>query len=168
MTRAEASPLAVTALYLFALVLMVSPLIDLTTTVWPLRFGELPWRYGFLGLAAGYLHTPLLGIVLAAAVAYWQGHPTSLRILGFVSVAAAGLLIPVMALWPLDFQQIGALREPELRPGVIAGGIIQELKYGGACAVLALLGLGALRTAKDVGRGQRGKSSPGIVSRAKA
>ena len=165
MTRSRVSPLAVAGLYLFAFVLVVTPIIDLTTTVWPLRFAELNWRYGFLGLAAGYLHTPLLGLVLAAAVAYWQGHSAALRTIGFVSVAVAVVLLPVMALWPFDFQQVSALREEELRQGVIAGGIIQELKYMGACMILALLGLGALATAKHVGR--RGTSGgPGIVGRA--
>lgn len=165
MTRAQVSPLAVAGLYLFALVLVASPVIDLVTTVWPLRFGELTWRYGFFGLAAGYLHTPLLGLVLAAAVAYWQGHPIPLRTIGFLSVVVAVVLLPVMALWPLDFQQVSALREEELRQGVIAGGIIQELKYMGACAILALLGLGALATAKGLGR-RAAKAAPGIVSRA--
>lgn len=156
--------MAVAALYLFALVLAVSPLIDLFSTVWPLRFGELSWRYGFFGLSAGYLHTPLLGLVLATAVAYWREHATSLRVIGFGSLVLAGLLIPVIALWPLDFQQMGAMREPELRPGVMAGGIIQELKYMGACAVLALLGLGAIATAKGLGS-RRTKPAAGIVTR---
>ena len=163
--KSHVSPLAVAALYLFAVVLMLSPLIDLMTTVWPLRFGELTWRYGFLGLAAGYVHTPLLGIVLAGAVAYWQGHPTPLRLLGFVSLVAAALLLPVMALWPLDFQQVSQLREEELRQGVIAGGIIQEMKYMGACAVLALFGLGAFSTAKELAARVASRSAPGIVSR---
>ncbi|HUF76262.1 MAG TPA: hypothetical protein VMM35_08275 [Longimicrobiales bacterium] len=157
--------MAVAALYLFALVLVLSPLVDLLSTVWPPRFGELSWRYGFFGLSAGYLHTPLLGLVLATAVAYWQEHGALLRVVGFGSVLLAGLLIPVIALWPLDFQQISALREEELRQGVIAGGIIQELKYMGACAVLALLGLGALGTAKGLGTRRTEKASPGIVSR---
>lgn len=108
---------------------------------------------------------PLLGLVLATAVAYWQEHGAFLRVVGFGSVLLAGLLIPVIALWPLDFQQFSALREEELRQGVIAGGIIQDLKYMGACAVLALLGLGSLGTAKGLGTGRTEKATPGIVSR---
>src|SRR5688572_1491582 len=88
MTRAP-SPWVVWGLYLFAAVLVASPLIDLFSTAWPPRIADLSWRYGFLGLAAGYLHTPMLGVVLAMAVAYWQEHTGTLRALGIVSALVA-------------------------------------------------------------------------------
>ena len=47
--------------YLLALSMVLGPLVDLVTTVLPVRLGDVTWRYGFTGLAAGYLLTPLLG-----------------------------------------------------------------------------------------------------------
>ncbi len=164
MTRTHLSPWAVWGLYLFAAVLVLSPLIDLGTTVWPPRFGDLSWRYGFFGLAAGYVQTPLIGVVLAMAVAYWQGHAGSLRALGIVSLVVAVVLLPVLALWPMDVLQMRALRELEVQRGVLIGGVIQELKYLGACIVLGCLGLGSVGTSSDLGSAAR-RESPGILRR---
>ncbi len=167
MTRSSVSPWAVRGLYLFALVLIVSPMIDLFSTAWPLRPGDLSWRYGFFGLGAGYLNTPILGLVLAAGVALWQEHTAILRTLGILSVAVAVALLLVSGVWPLDFLQIRGLRPPEQQAGIVTGGVIQEIKYVGALLVLALLGMGALGSAKGSGGRRAAPESPGIVSRSR-
>ena len=164
MTRTHLSPWAVWGLYLFAAVLVSSPIVDLVSTAWPPRFGDMSWRYGFFGLAAGYVHTPLMGVVLAMAVAYWQGHAGSLRALGIVSLVLALSLLPVLALWPMDVLQMRALREPEVQRGVLIGGVLQEIKYLGACIVMGCLGLGSLGTSKDLSDAAR-RESPGILRR---
>jgi hypothetical protein len=154
-------------LYAVAFVPVSSPLTDLMTTAWPPRFGDLAWRYGFLGLGAGYLNTPLMGLVLAMGVAYWRDHPTTFRLLGAVSLILAVALLPVLAIWPLDVQQIRALREAELRRGVAIAGVIQEIKYAGACLVLGALGIGVLGTARGNGGRGRASDAPGIVGRSR-
>ncbi len=164
MTRPNLSPWAVAGLYLFAASLVLMPLVDLFTTAFPPQLTDIAWRYGFMGLAAGYLQTPLLGVVLASAVAYTEGHAGALRVLGILSMAVAVILLPVLALWPMDVMQMRALREPDAQQGVAIGGAIQELKYVGAFLALALLGLGLMRTAGDVARTSR-REAPGIVSR---
>jgi hypothetical protein len=143
-------------------VLIVSPLIDLLTTAWPPRPMDLSWRYGFVGLAAGYLHTPLIGLVLAIAVAHVEDHRRLLRALGMSSLLVAVILLPVLALWPMDFLTMRDLRAAEVQRGVVVGGVIQEIKYIGACLVLGLLGSGCLQLASAPRMGRR--SGPGIVS----
>ena len=162
MTRSHISPWAVSGLYLFAAVLVTSPLIDLISTTFPPRLSDLSWRYGFFGLAAGYLHTPTLGLVLALAVAYWQEQSGVLRGLGLLSVVVAVALLPVLALWPMDVLAMRDLRAPEVQRGVAIGGAIQELKYLGAFVVLGCLGLGCMRTAFRPGSGH---AEPGILRR---
>jgi hypothetical protein len=164
MTRPNLNPWAVAGLYLLAASLILLPLVDLFTTAFPPRLSDIAWRYGFMGLAAGYLQTPLLGVALAGGVAYWEGHAGGLRLLGILSVAVAVLILPILALWPMDVMQMRALREPEVQQGVAIGGAIQELKYVGAFLVLALLGMGLIRTSGELGRAQR-REAPGIVSR---
>jgi hypothetical protein len=166
MTRSSASPWAVRGLYLFAVVLVVSPMIDLFSTAWPPHLGDLSWRYGFVGLGAGYLNTPILGLVLAAGVALWQGHSTTLRALGIVSVVAAVALLLVSAMWPLDFLQIRGLRAEDTRRGILIGGVIQEIKYLAAFLVLSLLGVGVLGTARAGGT-RNAQESPGIIGRSR-
>lgn len=163
-TRSALSPWAVAGLYLFAATLVTSPLIDLISTAWPPRVGDLSWRYGFMGLAAGYLQTPLLGVVLATVVAYTQGHAVVLRVLGILCLLKAVALLPVLALWPMDVLQMQQLRAPEVQQGVAIGGAIQEIKYLGACLVLGVLGVGSVRTSSGLARANR-REAPGIIAR---
>lgn len=167
MTRSQLSPWAVLGLYLFAFVLVVSPLIDFFTTVWPPRPSDLSWRYGFLGLAAGYLHTPLLGLVLGMSVAFWQDHVGALRFLGIVSAVAAVALMPVLVMWPLDVLMMRDVRAEDAQMGVLLGGVIQEVKYLGVCLILACLGFGGVLTVKQSMESSRieVRDSPGIISR---
>lgn len=147
MLRQDVSPWLVRGLYLFALVLVLSPLMDLASTVWPLRPADLAWRYGFLGLAAGYLHTPILGLVLALLLAWWTGGSGVLKVLGVAMMAGSLVLMLAMGMFMLDVLQMRGMREPELQQAVLVGGILQELKYGTACLVLAALGFGSVRSA---------------------
>lgn len=165
MLRQDVSPWIVRGLYLFALVLVLSPLMDLTSTAWPMRPADLAWRYGFLGLAAGYLHTPLLGLVLALLVAWWTGGSAALRVLGVGMMAGALVLMLAMGMFMLDVLQMRGLREPELQQAVLVGGILQELKYGTACLVLAALGFGSVRSAAAQSGARRAEArQAGIVT----
>jgi len=132
--------------YVLALSMILGPLVDLITTVLPVRLGDVTWRYGFAGLAAGYLLTPLLGYGLAVGVAIWQGDLRLLKVLGILALIAAGALIPVMGIWSLDVLAVREMREPDTRTGVLIGGVIQGLKYLGAALALGLAGTGVTRT----------------------
>lgn len=166
MTRSAVSPWIARGLYLFALTLVVYPLIDLTSTVWPLRFGDMAWRYGMLGLGAGYLHTPLLGLVLGMAVAFWDEHPGMVRFGATVSLVVAVALLIAMAVFAMDVMGMRAVRPEEARTGVLVGGILQEIKYFGATLVLACLALGGTHTAKRLASSAaRQPSSPGVLKR---
>jgi hypothetical protein len=155
MSHSEVSPWVVRGLYLFALVLVASPLADLASTVWPMRPTDLPWRYGFLGLGAGYLHTPILGLTLAMMVAWWTDDPSVTRAVGIVMLASSLVLLIAMGMFMLDVLQMRGLREPEMRQAVLVGGLLQELKYGTGLLVLAALGFGSVRTAARQARSPR-------------
>ena len=75
MRTSDISPWFIWGLYLFGLALMVTAGIDLLTTVWPFRLDQAAWRYGFLGLAAGYLQTPTLGLILITFAAHVDERP---------------------------------------------------------------------------------------------
>lgn len=164
MTRPNPSPWAVVGLYLFAAMLVLLPLSDLFSTAFPPRLTDLNWRYGFMGLGAGYLQTPLLGLVIAAGVAYWQSHAGMLRTLGVLGVVLAVLVLMVVVLWPMDVMRIRALREPQAQAGVAIGGALQELKYVMGFLVLSVFGVGCVKTAPELARASR-REAQGIVSR---
>lgn len=150
MTSDRVSPWLTRGLYLFGCALLVTALIDLFTTVWPVRPSDIAWRYGFLGLGAGYVQTPTLGLVIVMGTATWTRDRGVLRAAGTIALVAALLILVAMGLFGLDFTQIATLREEEMRSAVLAGGVFQEVKYFIEFFVLAFLGQGALRTAKKM------------------
>jgi hypothetical protein len=60
--------------YCVAVLLVVTPLVDLVANVWPPRLSAVEWRFGTFGLLSGFLLTPLLGMVLATAAAALLEH----------------------------------------------------------------------------------------------
>lgn len=165
MTDRDVSPWLVWGIYLFGVAFMLTAAIDLFTTVWPMRPTEMTWRYGFLGLAAGYLQTPALGIVMIALAAIWQRNATLLRGVGVVCLATALMYLIIMGVFALDVLQVRQIRPPEAQAGVLYGGIFQEIKYGVAMCVYVLMGLGCLKTGK-ASASSWAKKAPGIVSKA--
>ena len=153
------STLGIAGAYFFMSVLVFWPLVDLTTTFWPPQPGSLQWRYGFMGLMASYLHTPILAILLAMGLAYVREQPGALRFLSVLSLLGALVLLLVVILFPLDVIQLRASTEEGRLGSFQAGALLAELKHLTALVSLILLGWGAWRTARDLSR--RTRSSEG-------
>jgi hypothetical protein len=154
-------------IYLFGLALILTAAIDLFTTVWPLRPTDIAWRYGFLGLTAGYLQTPTLGLLVIALTAAWQRRPLILHTVGSVSLALALILLLAMGMFALDVLQIRELRAAEGQATVLAGGLFQEVKYFVAFLVLTFMGYGSVKTASELSQLlelTRERDGPGIVA----
>lgn len=151
------SSLATSGLYIFSALLILWPPVDLLSTAWPLHLGTLEYRYGLMGLLAGFLHTPTLGLVIAMAAAYAMRHLTLLRVLSFLCLLGALGLLAVLVMFPLDVLQMKAVTAPEAHASMKVGAIIAELKHFSGMVALVLLGLGGWRTA---GRGSA-REKPG-------
>ena len=108
--------LAPPALFI-ALLLVLLPATDFISNVWPLQPGDFRWRFGMVGLLSGFLLTPLLGLVLAAAAAMALEHAGLLRVTAAVCSAGAALLVLLVGLFVLDVIQL----RPEVTPAALAG-----------------------------------------------
>lgn len=149
----DVSPWLVRGVYLFGIALVLHAVIDLSTTVWPLRVTEITWRYGFLGLGAGYLQTPTLGLLLIAATALWTGNLAVARTIGtLLMVVSVGLVVAV-GIFMLDVVQIRQLRPAEAQAAVLYGGLFQAVKYVLASAILVAMGHGLRDSAETAARG---------------
>lgn len=153
MNSDDVSPWLIRGVYLFGLALMLHAVIDLSTTVWPLRFTEMTWRYGFLGLAAGYLQTPILGLLLIAGTAVWYGDYGLARIVGVVFLVSALLLLFATGIFMLDVVQVRQLRDADAQDAVLYGGVFQSVKYVLAAFIGAFSGHGLLETVRSSKRG---------------
>jgi hypothetical protein len=158
---------AVVALYAFAFTLFFWPVTDLVTNALPLQLGNVRWRYGFLGLLGSYLLTPSVGIFVASGVAYALRHRRTLRVLSVLELIIAIALLAAMAMFVLDLMQVRGTRPEEARAATLVGGVITLCKEGTAAGVLAILGVGAWRTAGRMPRERGGASDAGIVMRQK-
>jgi hypothetical protein len=144
------SALLTAGAYLFLFTLVFWPVVDLGSTVYPLRLGDPNWRYGFMGLMAAYLSTPVLGILLAMALSYVMGHRNTFRFISVISILGFVGLLVVLILFPLDVIQVrSATPEQQLRSFQV-GAVLAELKHFIATVALAFLGFGGLRTAKGM------------------
>lgn len=107
----------------------------------------------------------MLGLVLGLAVAYWEEHRWVLKLGGALAGLAALGLGLVMVVFALDVLQMRGMRAEEVQAAVLAGGVLQEIKYLTAALVLAPLGYGAWKTAGKSRSGARSGETPGIVAR---
>lgn len=154
---------AITGLYVFGTSLFFWPIADLVSNALPIQLGNFHWRYGFGGLLAAYMSTPVLALVLLMAVAYGLRHPRTLRVLSvFEIIMSVGLLV-VIVVFALDMLQVRAARPEAARPSVLAGGIIAMAKHFTSAVVLVLLGIGGWRTA---GRWKVREARPSEAGRA--
>jgi len=161
----EMSSWAARGLYFFAFLLFFWPLADLVTNTLPFQVGNVRWRYGFAGLMAGFLHTPILGLVLATFVAFWRRSRGTLRTIALVELIGAILLILVMVMFALDVVQVRATRPPESLPSFVAGAAISEAKHLTAFVALLLLGIGSWKTAAGFGPARTSTdASPGVIT----
>ncbi|MEM7417028.1 MAG: hypothetical protein AAF389_16095 [Gemmatimonadota bacterium] len=157
MRASDVSPWFLWGVYLFGFALILTAAIDLTTTVWPMRPDQAAWRYGFLGLAAGYMQTPTLGLILIVVAAHLDERPRIVASVGMVCLATCVILVGCMGVFALDVLQVRAMRAGEAQGGMLTGAVFQELKYAVSAGVFGLLGLGARRSAKTLARRMEGQ-----------
>ncbi len=132
----------------FAVLLIVLPAVDFTTNVWPLRFGDVQWRFGAIGLLAGFTLTPLLGIFGALLAASLLELTAVQRVIAFLSVALAAILVLALPLFVLDWLQMRASAPPEAVGPMDVGSIKAMFKHLAVAASLIWFGVFAWRQAK--------------------
>lgn len=138
------APLAAPA-YCVAALLVVTPLGDFLSGVWPWRVGAVEWRFASAGLLSGFLLTPLLGTLIAIGVAATRGSEAVLRSLGILALCFSALCLVVLLAFILDAVQMSGSVAPDQRRGFYDASIKALLKYVTACAASYWLGIRALR-----------------------
>jgi len=154
----DVSPWLIRGVYLFGIALILHAVIDLSTTVWPVRVSEITWRYGFLGLGAGYLQTPILGLLFIGGTALWTGNLGLARGVGTLLLATSVILLASVGLFMLDVVQVRQLRPAEAQTAVLYGGLFQAVKYVLAALIVAAMGHGLRDSVRTAERGTPGPS----------
>jgi len=140
------------------------PLADLASNVWPPRLGQVEWRFGTLGLMAGFLLTPVLGVFMIAASAALLDHRVVQRILAILNIVAAITMIGLMVIFALDWLQFRATIPPDGQGTMDVGSGKALVKDALVALVLLWAGIVGWRISRQHGSARgRHRSSPPLI-----
>ena len=138
--------------YFVAALLIATPAVDYLTNVWPVRVSDVGWRYGSVGLLAGFLLTPLFGVLFALGAAIVLEHRLVLRVFSILNVVIAVFLILLIVFFALDVVQVRATipddATAEARSMFLIGAVKSALKYLTLAFGLGWLGIVGLRATR--------------------
>lgn len=140
------------AAYAVALLLIIMPLVELVLGIWPLRIGQLNWRFGAAGLVSQSVMTPLLGMLLAVATAAAVGHRLLARVLSGIAVAGGILGILAIAMFTLDALEARASVRPEAMVAFDRATIVAGMRYSLGTITAFLLGIGGWKASRKGSR----------------
>lgn len=92
--------------YLVGVVLIAIPLLDTAVRVWPLRVGDVAWRFGTAGILLNVLVTPLLGAWLITLAAAWLSHRRVVLMMMWLLGVATMMVVGVVGMFLLDYIQL--------------------------------------------------------------
>lgn len=138
------------AVYAVAALLIVVPLVDFVTSSYPFIVGDPRWRFATVGLFAGFLMTPLLGVVLAMLTAAALQQAGVLRAFAWACLLAALLLVALSGSLVLDVLQVRAGAPADAAQAVLLSGIRGVVKHLTAAVAFVMLFLGGRQAADAV------------------
>ena len=101
--------------YLLAALLVITPLFDGTMQVWPLRLSDERWRFGSVGSLSNLLLVPLLGLLMAIAIATFTDGRRVKRVVGAICAVLAVVLAALSVLFILDYFQVRTIVVPRMQ-----------------------------------------------------
>lgn len=156
------------AAYVVALLLVTIPFSEVVVSALPARPGDASWRFGAVGMLSRALMTPLLGMLLAAALAVVLGHLRTLRTLTLLAVIGAAALLLLLPLFGLDALEVRARVQPAARLafGLAAAQAVGKIVLAAVgLLLLARGGRRASRAAAEAGASRRDAEGPGLLRR---
>lgn len=129
-------------IYCVGALFVATPIFDFVMNVWPPAPGMAEWRYGAIGLFAGFTLSPLLGSALIVWVALVRGDRRTQTLMAILNLTAAVLLLPLCVDFILDVVQLRShiADRPDARWSYYAGAAKSLIKYLTIMVALAWLG----------------------------
>jgi hypothetical protein len=101
--------------YLILGAMIIFPLLDAVLTVWPLRLGEVSWRFGAVGIFSRGLMSPLFGLILMYGLALIYEHRVVQRVVAVLAAIAATAVASAAVLFVLDALQMRGQVQPQMK-----------------------------------------------------
>ena len=156
--------------YIAGWLLILMPVVQGFSQAWPLRFGNVEWRFGATNLFTGLLMVPYVGLCIVLAIAKYCEQKNIVRLVGFFAAFCTIVLVGGDLLYVLDALQLKAIVKTQemarFNRGVMQNGFTAVMYT----VVFALYSLAALRGSKSepkvVAKGSRkvvSDDSPGLL-----
>ncbi len=149
--------------YLVALLFLVHPFVDVVTNSWPLNPASMEWRFGFFGVAANYLISPMFGLGVAGLVSALNGHRHGLLANALIGALAALFLLVGSMLYALDVLQLQNNVRPEAEFAFRVGSMKSFFKLVTSAFVFGVLAWATFRSAR--GGARSGPATPAVLVR---
>ncbi|MDB4914611.1 MAG: hypothetical protein JWM95_2255 [Gemmatimonadetes bacterium] len=107
----------VPAMYFVAAVLIVIPVFDAITSVYPFYPGNAQWRFAIVGLLSNALLLPTIGLLMAVVIAVSQEHERMVRWLRFLCWGLTGVMAVILLMFMLDTAQSKSAIQPQMLMG---------------------------------------------------
>ncbi len=146
--------------YLIGILLILTPLADFVTSVWPIQPTEMRWRFASTALLAGFLFTPLIGSLITALMATFMEQKMILRVIGVLNVVGAVFLVIALAIFAFDTLQLRRAVPPDAQASFKTSAIRGALKLIVSIIATGWLGLDAIRLSRTMGNVQAARQKP--------
>ena len=154
-------------IYFVALLLVLTPLADFVTSVWPLQPGEIRWRFASVALLGGFLFTPLLGSSIAVVVATMLEHRTMQRVMAILNLVVAVVLVASLIGLSFDTLQLRKAVPPDAQTAFRTSAVRAAFKHGTVALATFWLGLVGFKmaasAARDMARRERPRMTGPVV-----
>lgn len=154
------------AVYFLAVALVVIPLFEGLSQIFPLSPTAVRWRYGLVGYIGNSLPLPLLGWVMAVVGSAFLGHRRVLKALSVLSLLLVVGIIVSLGFFFLDALELRGSVNPELKRAFDSASMKAALSFGLALLTLAWISWGGWKAAQSglsTSGGREGKSGGGLV-----
>jgi hypothetical protein len=108
------------AFYLVGILALYGALSDPFIQVWPFRPGDVNWRFGAVGLFSGAMTGVVFALAWLLVVALLLSNRVVARGLAVLSLVLSPVLVLVAVAFVLDYLQVRAGVQPQLRGGLDA------------------------------------------------
>ena len=147
-------------IYFVALLLLLTPLADFITSVWPLQLGEIRWRFASVALLGGFLFTPLLGSTLALTIATVLDQRNMQRVLAILNLVAAVVLVAMLLGLSFDTLQLRKAVPPDAQTAFRTSAVRAAFKHGSVALAALWLGVVGLRMVAKATREESRRERP--------
>lgn len=134
--------------YLVAIAMILIPLADSWTTLFPWNLGDARWRFGAVGLISNALMIPLAGLLVAFTIAWVREQRGIMRAIGLVGFLGALLCVLALGSFALDSLQTRSQVRDDMRLSFTVASITAGIKTVLGGATFLAFGLCAWRLAR--------------------